>query len=395
MTTLTATQNPIFVGAGETSQRAEIHYDKSSLDELWVMTGVSGWSQVDLLKETKRVEALYKGIRASGSLTPGMSYQVCICEAGHGPLSGQFKSLASLTVFCLLKTPKELPGIGEIKKPEVGGTWCRYFIPTKADTWIIDVGVSRNPVALDGEGLPRLKDNSNGSSTLFAPPVEPPNGPFLAPPVRRTTHDVEIAPLLPGNEYYFSVLVADSSGNWEVKQGKDSPYSFTTLRRQLTVHFSKILVLDDGDWATPGEFDIGFRIKGATPPDPYFRWRHDNIDDWGEKGRPYVLLDDNGGEFKHVGKLEKVQAQENQTWSELMEVSVSSGGKEIDLIEDDYASSELGVGDGLGSRYGARWPLPLPFGRLTESVSNQTFNIDCSGDFHYKVDVIWSTSYGP
>ena len=84
---------------------------------------------------------------------------------------------------------------------------------------------------------------------------------------------------------------------------------------------------------------------------PTFHLPTQDIDDWNETSRPYAVG------FAYIGLPQIVEPGR-------LEVSVESRASEDDLFGNDSAWG-----------YGV---IPLPAGRMKESVSNQTFRIDCS-----------------
>jgi hypothetical protein len=360
MSSVIALSNPIFVEPGEMSANTTIEYEKEPLEELWERLPGSGWAPVI----TGSGEKARRGARSIPvGLTPGQSYQICVYQEGHGRASGNAVALSCATVFCLLKKPTDQKLILEYG-PEFGGTWSRHRISTKVATSIVLIGMSRVPMSLK-DGIP-----------VFNPEFV--DGSPTAPMMGGTFHDIEINTLLPGNRYFFAVVVTDSLGDWEVRQE-----SFTTFRRQVIVEFPTMHIYNDSDHKSRGDAQFWFQVIFGPPDNPSFvREFHlpeQDIDDWDQHlgGRPYSVG------FAHVGSLEVVEPGRS-------EVSVNSWGLEDDGLE---GSDGANIAPSTSS-------IPLPAGRKKESVSNQTFRAHCypndsDSNLQYGVDVRWSVTYAP
>ena len=223
----------------------------------------------------------------------------------------------------------------------------------------VAIGASRTPPATGGLGPPIIQKPDGGPAT---------------PPGVGTNHVTELRPLVPGNHYFFTAVVADAGGEWDMLNDQ-----FDTLRRQLTVEFPTVHVMNDGDPSGHGEGEFWFRVFSGTVTQPTviqeFHLPTQDIDDWGETDRPYSVG------FAHIGMPEAVVPGQET-------VLVSSWGIEHDgILESDEGA-------------GGQALLPLPAGRLVEAVTNSTLRMDCpvtttDDDFHYAVDVKWSVAYVP
>jgi hypothetical protein len=116
---------------------------------------------------------------------------------------------AYVKVFSVWKKPSVTKLITDENK-DTGGTWHWHQIHTSVPTDLAVIGCSRKPPVIDGDGLPHLVS---------------PEGAPTAPLMTTNNHLVEINPLLPGHPYFFTALVTDAGGNWEVLQT-----SITTMR---------------------------------------------------------------------------------------------------------------------------------------------------------------------
>jgi hypothetical protein len=356
---ITASVNPIIVNkqAGESSGTTTIKYIKERRDELWERMNSGTWTQINVHVRT----GLGDEADSSGSylqaLSPGIIYEVGMFEDGHGPLSSDPIRQAFLTVFCLWKKPGVLNLISDMNRA-TGGTWHSHQIATKVPTNIVIIGCSRTKPVLDSNGIPLLQS---------------PDGEPTAPLTTSNNHIVEIKPLLPGNDYFFAVVVVDAFGNWDVKQE-----TFTTLKRKLIVQFKTLHVYNDGDPMGHGEGEFWFRVHHGPANQPKviedFHLPVMDIDDWGETDRPYGLS------ITHLGGFETVQPGEER-------VSVASWGLEHDgVLEADEGAGAFGT------------DLQLPSGRFVETVINNSMLMDCphttdDDDFHYGIDVFWSVEY--
>lgn len=357
-----ATPNPIVVDkeAGETQGTTTVSYEKERQQELWEQRSGGGWSQINVHVQTGLGDIADSQGHYPVTLKPGKVYEVCIFEENHGPRTTDPIRVACLKVFCLWKKPEERALITD-QNTASGGTWHAHHVHTKVPTNIVTIGVSRVRPTLDGNGIPVLTSAEGAPTT---------------PLTTSNDHFVEINPLLPGNHYFFLVLVTDSFGNWDFRQEE-----LDTLRRKITVEFPTIHIFNDGDPFNDGEGEFWFRIYFGSPAqpvlvvDPDFHLPTQDIDDWGETDRPYSMG------FAHAGPLEVVTPATSR-------VSVGSWGIEHDGIfeSDEGAQSRDAV-------------LPFPAGRFVETVTNSTFSMDCPSstgdDFHYGVDVRWSVAYAP
>ncbi len=361
MAKITADKSPIVVDkeAGDTSGISTIKYLKEHREELWERTNGGSWfsRNVHILTGSGD-EADFSG-EYQITLKPGEFHEIAVFEEEHGPSSSTDPIMVTaLKVFCLWKKP-EVRDLITDQGRSTGGTWHRHAVATSVPTSIVTIGVSRKAPLIDPNGIPHL-ESADGEPT--------------SPLTVSTNHIVEIKPLFAGNNYFFTVVVADAFGNWDVRQDE-----FTTLRRKITVEFPKIHIFNDGDPNSYGEGEFWFRIhKGrANQPEVIqdFHLPTQDIDDWSETDRPYSVG------FAHVGQLEVVKPGKE-------DVGVASWAIEHDgPLEPDEGATSTTV------------YLPIPTGRFVEEVTNVFFKMDCptsttDDDFHYGVDVRWSVEYG-
>ena len=364
MAELKADPSPVVVDneLGESKGTTTIYYLKDLAQELWERTDGGSWLQINVFKRTrnKEREAEFRG-QYDIALKPGQFYEVAVFNSNRGPLPFIDPGLvAELKVFALWKKPENRKLITD-QNSFWGGTWHLRHLHTNVPTNIVTIGVSRDAAEFDGNGIPSFK-LSDGAPT--------------APLTTANDHFVEIKPLFAGNDYFFTVVVADVFGNWEVHEAK-----FTTLRRKITVEFPAIHIYNDGDPSTMGEGEFWFRVYTGkifkTQVIQDFHLPTQDIDDWNETDRPYSVG------FAHVGSLEIVEPITQN-------IGVSSWGVE----HDGAFESDEGAGAPLGIF------LPIPTGKNVENVTNSFLRLDCPAstvddDFHYGVDVRWSIEYQP
>ena len=347
MAGIQADPSPIIVDreAGESFAATTITYERWLAENLWERTNGGAWWE--------RVDKAYNG-EYPVVLAPGELYEVGVFVEGHGPTSSDPIRVAWLMVGCIWKKPEGRNLISDQNRG-FGGTWYFHQVHTTVDTNIVTIGVSRKKPTVDSNGFPHLKE-TDGAPT--------------APLTTTNDHWVEIKPLVPGNDYFFAVVVADKFGNWDVRMEE-----FTTLQRKITVQFQTLHIFNDGDPFGDGEGEFWFRVYDPATPLGEFHLPTQDIDDWWETDRPYPLG------FVHLGNFEIVQPGKEG-------ITVESRGAEHDgFLESDEVSNFNFVS------------LPFPTGRFVETVTNRKFRMDCRAeleddDFHFGVDVVWSVEYG-
>jgi hypothetical protein len=160
--------------------------------------------------------------------------------------------------------------------------------------------------------------------------------------------------LVPGHHYFFTAMVIDAAGNWEVMQRE-----FDTLKRKLIVQFPKIVVFNDGDDMDYGGGEFWFRVAAGSSRANLlsleeFHLPTMDIDDWSKTGRPYTVG------FAYVEpEPQTVAPKRTGIW-------VASWAIEHDGIGE--ANEAAGLLEGQ--------ELFLPVGP-SEVVTNQSFMMDC------------------
>jgi len=215
--------------------------------------------------------------------------------------------------------------------------------------------VGRNPHAVDADGLPI----PNKEDLVYADPVN-----------LGVDHKVDFTPLLAGHRYFFTAMVSDWFGNWQVVQNEE----LYTLNRKLTVEFIKLHIYNDGDPFGHGKAKFYFQVMEENEIVQSFHLPYIDIDDWGETDRPYSIY------FKYSGVPKPVESPF---------VFVRAMGTEEDgWLEADETA-------GLAFKQ-----LATPAGRNVETVNNSLYLLDCppnsvDDDFHFGVEVRWSVEYLP
>lgn len=363
MSTITANPNPIVVdntiSPPETAGTTTVTYKKEPEEELWEMQPGSGWAKVNVHTLTGLGdEADFSGTY-SIALSPGQIYTAGLFFPLHSPLSTDPMG-TKVVIVAVLKKPTARKLITD-HSGTGGGTWLSHGIKTAKPTILFLAGASRSRASNDNTGIPKLVD---------------PDAVIPAPLGPAVSHDVELKPLVPGHHYFLTAMVVDAGGDWEVLEVEQD-----SLKRKMTVQFPKMVVFNDGDWATTGEAEFWFEVSAGSDSGPAqslqsFNLPEPDLDDWGETGRPYAL----GYAYIENQPL-TVGAGRTRVW-------VHSWAREDDgPWGDDTAGSAINKGKRLN----------LPDGP-SEKVPSSSFTMDVpasSGDLHYAVDVTFNVDYLP
>jgi hypothetical protein len=121
-----------------------------------------------------------------------------------------------------------------------GGTWITVRVATSEATQVLYSQVSLDEPVTNAKGLPFM-DSPMGRRISYARSND------------GHTHDFEHTSLLPGQRYFYLVVVMDNQGNWDWKS-----LELVTRKRKVTVSFPEIRVFNDGDWATTGEVALNW-----------------------------------------------------------------------------------------------------------------------------------------
>jgi hypothetical protein len=165
-------------------------------------------------------------------LSLGDVYEVRVCRAGDvsGP---DVDVLSSVTVICLAAVSAQASLTSDLRLV-AGGTYVKVNLSSTAPTQCI-LECSLDAPVVDEHGRYSFPAGSRELRTT-------------ASSGRETHHELELAPLYAGTDYYAVVTVIDAHGNWET-QSK----TVTTRQRWVQVRFNELQVINDGDDDGTGE----------------------------------------------------------------------------------------------------------------------------------------------
>ena len=356
------TANPAVIvldlDAGQSDGTTVVTYEKAMTDELWHQQSGGPWELIADPADLPGFDgqfAVYGGSYPA-QLSLGDAYRVGIFRENRGPLGPRVQLLANLSVVAVGRRMRS--DLILVEQGQTGGTWHSHVVRTREPTRVAVVAASRSGIPIGQDDFPE--------PTTF-------EGTTTFPATLMQSHRPVTTDLLAGNDYAYLVLVATPSGEWDYRV-----VDFTTLRRQLTVQFPRIIVFHDGDANTTGEAQFRFRVMnyaGAGQPEliEEFVTGELTVDDWSESGRPYPMG------YAHIGSPQRVDELSNVVW-------VASLG-----TEDDSPWGSDGA-------WGRDQRLFFPSAEGAEEVTNSFVHIDCppsthESSFHYGVDVIWSVRY--
>lgn len=353
----TATPDIIVVdNAVAANGTTDIAYSKDGrFENLFERRGSTSYKLIDVAARTGTPadQAEFSG-HYQVTLSPGDVYQVTAFPVNHGPFDSDPEQFGTLMVFCIWKAPAAALLVTDQNR-ETGGTYHWHQIHTNQVTNIVTIGLSQTAPVVDSNGIPRLL-NTEGQLTTT--------------PDLNVDHKLEITPLVPGHHYFFVALVTDIFGNWQVVQEV-----VDTKLRVVNVAFTEMTIFDDGDDLSTGEGEFWFEVFDARDKVASFHLPTMTIDDYGGAGKTYPITFG-----PHVIGPKAVDPK--RAW-----VGVYSHATEHDgwFEADDRAATVFGPRS-----------LPIPHGRLTESVLNQPMFVDCaptSGSLHYSIKAEFSVVY--
>jgi hypothetical protein len=356
--------------AGQTSGTTKINYS-SGMGRvfLWfrVLSASGGtvtgdtWQLKDLvppeLTDCSTPDCAFAGT-FSVTLKPGQVWEGRIfhqAETDPNSPSSDEEPAAQLAVVAIVKQPSAQDLIQSVER-QAGGTFLWSRINSNVPTFCrVQVGKTA-PVA-GPDGILRL---DRPLHTVFDNQVP------LGHDHQLTVESVERS-IMPGNEFHFLVLVTDATGNWE---NRTQP--FTTLRRTMTIEFSRIDIVNDGVpgdgvghfWIQVHNIDIPGGIKTVCEFGPI------DISD-----RP-----DPGDEHKeHIplsARCLPFVVQPTQVTDPGWDVALHTGGR----VETTFGNDDASHGEGK---------IPIPEG-IREDVLNRSFAIraepfDPDDEFTYDV----------
>jgi hypothetical protein len=357
MAKLTATPDIIVVdkSIGAVIGATTIAYSKPGrFEDLFERTGSSSYQRVNVHLKTGLGDEADDSGSYTQTLMPGQIYQLTAFTADHGPFDTDPIQLGTLLVYCIWKAPTAVSLITD-QNSDTGGTWHWHQIHTKIPTNMVAIGVSQTKPVFDADGIPRLTHTEGVSTT----------------PLSFTNdHRHEMTPIVPGHHYFFVAVVTDTFGNWNFVIAE-----FDTKLRKVGVSFTEMIIYDDGDDGLSGEGEFWFDVHEAKDLVVSYHQPTMTIDDWSGTGRPYAIsygpyvIGPKGVDPEKAWIGVYSHAVEHDGWFEV----------------DDKAATLFGPRD-----------LPIPHGRFTEVVPNETMFVDCqptSGSLHYSVKVEFSVNY--
>lgn len=286
------------------------------------------------------------------TLKPGQVYELGVYYAGFGPNTPEPRLYEKLDILATLG-PAELIEATDVA---FGGTWVTLETHTPPFE-------TRAYGVVYGQPPPPMFQLLGASGGIGVGSVQP-----------KKFHKLFFVPLVPGQQYYWDLLVVDKMGRWQRVQD-----SFITLGRKVTVEFPTVHIYNDGDESTKGAAKFSIEVMAGSAGNPktilkQFKTPEMEIDDWGETDRPYSL---------GYAYIEYDSAPVPPDRTQIM--VRSQGHEEDDPFGEDIAGSNL---NGV--------PLSLPVG-LSENVVG-TLTIDCrpqnpGSSFHYGLDVKYSATY--
>ena len=228
--TLTASENPVTIAFGQTTKTINLN---------WSLNGAAPVGQPMLaVYEANTLLSLTPLATETGSMpltvTAGKVYATHLVTT-----TGVLASLTITTKSQVIPAP-EFP-MAPQAKVQPHGTYAGFDITVaKSSTFKIEASTSQ--------------PNANGTFGWVAASATVPNP---------TTHAlVNLLGLQPNTTYYYVVTATDGQGNTTKMQG-----SFKTLKRNVTVVFDNLDLIDDSDSAGDCECRFEFRVNGQPVQD--------------------------------------------------------------------------------------------------------------------------------
>jgi hypothetical protein len=260
--------------------------------------------------------------------------------------------------------------------PEIGGTywWARVAVVASSPWVRLQIGFQA-PVSVNG--------------VLEIPDAHPSTEKLSD---EAPVHELEIDTLLPGNDYFFVLTVADagstgSSGDWQQFSGP-----FKTLQRGAAIFFKEIVFTNAGDSGDGGPGAFAFQIReygsylpGTTaPPDNVLRdfsftiqhFNDGEVVDLSPYGTAYLIAPKKvTPESEYIGV--HLRGVEHDEWPDLSDVSTTLFNRTV--------------------------RLNFPRGRFKEDFSNRIEKIYATykgrgagqDEFEFYVNVQYSSLYLP
>jgi hypothetical protein len=345
-------------GTGSTT----LEYYSPARATIWKRLDGEKWAKLDLIEIARRArrrdltaeeaeETERRGKFRSEELRAGqvLQYGLLINSPEVDPNSPSFKVeqfYEILTIVAILAGASETGWILD-QGSSVGGTFYFRRVVTgplgspgpRITTMRLEVG-QKGPVRHPSAGIWHLPYPKQVVDSL-----------------RTTDHRLEALDLLPGHHYFATILLIDNEGHWSSFRE-----DFTTLRRRVTVTFTGLEVVSDGDDNATGEAEFklqvlrGARYSRGMAIEREFSYENGNLSDK-INGRHINLEPLN---FTHVMGPEKVRPKDRY-------VAIRVLGAEDDTHGGNWLFS-LNNSDESASSYA--WPLTLPTGLGKEQVIN-------------------------
>jgi hypothetical protein len=202
----------------------------------------------------------------SKSVSLASLYQVRLYREGEGNAAGVGNVLDQLNFPCVLEQAGRSNFLTQCAhQPQlaikVGGTFVSLDFAASKLTMSRAQLATKIPVA-DVIGLPVFPDGSVVATAHSAS-----TGPKLL-----HTLALSDARMLPGNSFFFVILVWDSNGNWDFVWDPDvpaplaPPKTITSKKRSVDVRLTKLHYLDDSDSLTNGEGSFTLVVQQKEPP---------------------------------------------------------------------------------------------------------------------------------
>jgi hypothetical protein len=345
-------------GTGSTT----LEYDSPAKAAIWRRLDGDKWQELDLIEFARRArrrdltaeeaeEAERRGRFQTAGMRAGqvLQYGLLINSPGVDPNSASFKAeqfYEIVTIVAILAGASETGWIHD-QSSSVGGTFYFRQVVTgplrtadpRITTMRLEVGQKR-PVRHPSAGIWHLPYPKQ----VVVSPIA-------------TEHRLEALDLLPGHHYFVTILLIDNEGRWISFQEQ-----FTTLRRRVTVTFTGLEVVNDGDDDAPGEADFRFQIlRGARywrdmKIEREFPYENGSFSDM--RNERHISLEPQN--FTHVMGPEKVMPKDRYLAIRVLgsEADLHGGNRFFSLFSSDEPASSH------------EWPLPLPTGLGKEQVIN-------------------------
>lgn len=359
-TTITVSPAVLYldVGAGVTSDTAEVKYSSLNKLVMWQRLNLGVWIKLNLFLLVGTADAELEGTFTTPALRPGdlLEYRSYFYpDVDPNGRTSDRDQFTGAQVQALVSVPVEQPWITD-QTTDVGGTFYRRIIATPPLFTAIHAEI--------GTGKP-----SRGTfGELILPTVM-----ATADSQMKQVHTLELLPLLAGQPYVCTLRINDSAGNWFTLVE-----DLTTLRRTVTVDVESVFINNDGDGGGAGEAEFWITtFEGDTQIDQI----HFGNDEYDVYTGTAVLL----GNQIVLGP--KTVTEDDH------DIGINAAGIEYDgfLEADEHANT-------WGHPPHLRRQLDFPAGSGRESLSHQYFQVPAvpgsvGDDFAFTVIGHYSVAY--